>query len=127
MGHVRRSELQQRQVRYRVPGVAAQHDPEYRVVVVRKKQPIGVGDVFRVSVVPSVKPRSVALITPSVMDVPAGKPFAIKAKVRPKRKGLTVWRQAFVDGEWRTVQRSTTKKGGRVVFRIKKAAPAGAT
>ncbi len=115
-------------VRYRVPEAWPPNTTqEYRVVVVRKKQPIGVGDVFRVSVVPSVKPRSVALITPSVMDVPAGKPFAIKAKVRPKRKGLTVWRQAFVDGEWRTVQRSTTKKGGRVVFRVKKAAPAGAT
>jgi len=100
---------------------------EYRVLVVRKKQPIGVGETFRVSVVPSVKARSVALVTPQVMDVPAGQPFKIKAKVRPKRKGLTVWRQAFVDGEWRTVQRSKTKKGGRVVFKVKKAAPAGAS
>ena len=100
---------------------------EYRVVVVRKKQPIGVGETFRVSVVPSVKARSVALVTPQVMDVPAGKPFTIKATVRPKRKGLTVWRQAYVDGEWRTVQRGKTKKGGRVVFKVKKAAPAGAS
>lgn len=100
---------------------------EYRVVVVRKKQPIGVGEPIRVNVVPSVKARSVALTTPQVMDVPAGKSFRITATVRPKRKGLTVWRQAFVDGEWRTVQRSKTKKGGRVVFRVKKAAPAGAS
>jgi len=100
---------------------------EYRVLVVRKKQPIGVGETFRVSVVPSVKSRSVALVTPQTMTVPVGKPFAIKARVRPKRKGLTVWRQAYVDGEWRTVQRAKTKKNGRVVFRIKKAAPAGAS
>lgn len=100
---------------------------QYRVVVVRKKQPIGVGEPIRVSVVPSVKARTVALTTPQSMDVPVGKSFTIKAKVRPKRKGLTVWRQALVDGEWRTVQRSKTKKGGRVVFRIKKAAPAGAS
>ena len=38
-----------------------------------------------------------------------------------------MWRQALVNGEWQTVQRGTTKKGGRVVFRVKKAAPAGAT
>jgi 5-hydroxyisourate hydrolase-like protein (transthyretin family) len=100
---------------------------QYRVVVVRKKQPIGVGEPIRVSVVPSVKARTVALTTPQAMNVPVGKSFTIKAKVRPKRKGLTVWRQALVDGEWRTVQRSKTKKGGRVVFRIKKAAPAGAS
>ncbi len=100
---------------------------EYRVLVVRKKQPIGVGETFRVSVVPSVKSRSVALVTPQTMTVPVGEPFAIKARVRPKRKGLTVWRQAYVDGEWRTVQRAKTKKNGRVVFRIKKAAPAGAS
>ena len=100
---------------------------EYRVLVVRKKQPIGVGETFRVSVVPSVKARSVALITPQVMNVAAGDSFKLKARVRPKRKGLTVWRQALVDGEWRTVQRSKTKKGGRVVFTIKKAKPAGAT
>lgn len=100
---------------------------EYRVVVVRKKQPIGVGETSRVSVVPSVKGRTVALTTPQTMDVPAGKPFTIRAKVAPSRKGLTVWRQALVDGEWRTVQRGTTKKGGRVAFRVKKAQPAGAT
>ena len=93
----------------------------------RKKQPIGVGETFRVSVVPSVKSRSVALITPQTMTVPAGESFTLKARVRPKRKGLVVWRQAYVDGEWRTVQRSKTKKGGRVVFRVKKAAPAGAS
>ena len=100
---------------------------EYRVVVVRKKQPIGVGETFRVSVVPSVKGRSVALKTPQTMDVPNGEPFTIRAKVSPGRRGLTVERQAFVDGEWKTVQRGTTGKGGRVVFRVDKAAPAGAT
>jgi len=100
---------------------------EYRVVVVRKKEPIGVGETFRVAVTPSVKARSVALVTPQEMNVANGEPLTIRAKVRPKRKGLTVWRQALVDGEWRTVQRSKTKKGGRVVFRIKKAAPAGAS
>ena len=100
---------------------------EYRVVVVRKKQPIGVGENFRVAVVPSVRGRTVALTTPQTMDVAAGKSFTIRAKVAPGRKGLTVWRQALVDGEWQTVQRGTTKKGGRVVFRVKRAAPAGAT
>jgi SpoIID/LytB domain protein len=100
---------------------------EYRVVVVRKKQPIGVGETSRVAVVPSVKGRTVALTTPQAMDVPAGKSFTIRAKVAPGRKGLAVWRQALVNGEWQTVQRGTTKKGGRVVFRVKKAAPAGAT
>lgn len=115
-------------VAYRVEGAWPPNTTqEYRVLVVRKKQPIGVGETFRVSVVPSVKARSVALTTPQVIDVPAGASFTIKAKVRPKRKGLTVWRQAFVDGEWRTVQKSKTKKGGRVVFKVKKAAPAGAS
>ena len=100
---------------------------EYRVVVVRKKQPIGVGETFRVSVVPSVKGRSVALQTPQTMDVPQGKPFTIRARVSPGRTGLTVWRQALVDGEWQTVQRGTTGPRGRVVFRVKRAAPEGAS
>lgn len=100
---------------------------EYRVVVVRNKLPIGVGENFRVEVVPSVKGRSVALTTPQSMEVPAGDSFAIRAKVAPGRKGLTVWRQALVNGEWQTVQRGTTTKGGRVLFQVKKAAPAGAT
>ena len=95
--------------------------------MVRKKQPIGVGETFRVSVLPSVKGRSVALLTPQTMDVPNGESFTIRAKVSPGRRGLVVERQAFVDGAWNTVQRGTTGKGGRVVFRVAKAAPAGAT
>ena len=115
-------------VRYRVSEAWPPNSTqEYRVVVVRKKQPIGVGETFRVSVVPSVKGRSVALTSPQTMDVPAGSSFTIRARVSPGGRGLEVWRQALVDGEWQTVQRGTTGKGGRVVFRVKKASPAGAT
>ena len=99
---------------------------EYRVVVVRKQQPIGIGETTRVQVIPSVKPRTVRLLTPQSIDVAAGKPITIRARVTPQRAGLTVWRQALVDGEWQTVQRSKTNKKGRVSFRINRAAPAGA-
>ena len=98
-----------------------------RLVVVRKKAPIGMSQDIAVTVVPSVKARSVALVSPTRIDAPAGKSFTIKAKVRPFKSGLMVWRQALVNGEWVTVDKARTKAKGRVIFRVKRAAPAGAT
>ena len=98
-----------------------------RLVVVRKKSPIGMSQDIAVTVIPSVKQRSVALVTPARIDAPAGKPFTITAKVRPFRSGLLVWRQALVNGEWTTVDKARTQAKGRVTFRVKRAAPAGAT
>jgi hypothetical protein len=98
-----------------------------RLVVVRKKSPIGMSQDIAVTVIPSVKQRSVALVTPARIDAPAGKPFTITAKVRPFRSGLVVWRQALVNGEWKTVDKARTQAKGRVTFRVKRAAPAGAT
>ena len=105
------------------PGVTT----ENRLVVVRKKQTIGLSETINVAVVPSVKPRTVALVSDAQVSVPAGSGFVIKANVRPKKAGLLVWRQALVNGEWVTVQKARTKANGRVVFRVKKATPAGAT
>ncbi len=98
-----------------------------RLVVVRKKAPIGMSQDIAVTVIPSVKQRSVALVSPARIDAPAGAPFAITAKVRPFRSGLVVWRQALVNGEWVTVGKARTQAKGKVTFRVKKAAPAGAT
>jgi SpoIID/LytB domain protein len=98
-----------------------------RLVVVRKKAPIGMSQDISVTVISSVKARSVALVTPVSIDAPAGKPFAIKAKVRPFKSGLIVWRQALVNGEWVTVDKTRTKAKGKVTFKVKRAAPAGAT
>jgi hypothetical protein len=59
-----------------------------------------------------------------------GKSFTISAKMRPGKKGLTVWRQVLVSGdpetgEWRTVGTTKTKAGGKISFTVKKATPAG--
>jgi hypothetical protein len=56
----------------------------------------------------------------------------IKAKMRPGKKGFTVWRQVLVSGdpetgEWRTVGKTKTKAGGKISFKVKKATPTGAT
>jgi SpoIID/LytB domain protein len=104
----------------------------YRVVTVKKKAIVGASTELSVGVVPSVKPRTVALVTEPAVTVAAGKGLKIAAIVRPKKKGLTVWRQVLVSGdpetgEWRTADTKRTAKNGRVNFRIKKATPAGAT
>jgi hypothetical protein len=98
-----------------------------RLVVVRKMAPIGMSQDISVTVTPSVKARSVALVTPIKIEAAAGKPFAITAKVRPFASGLMVWRQALVNGEWVTVDKARTKAKGKVTFKVKRAAPAGAT
>jgi hypothetical protein len=61
------------------------------------------------------------------MSAALGSKVVIKARVLPKKKGLTVWRQAFVNGEWVTVDKAKTDARGAVSFRIKKATPAGAS
>jgi SpoIID/LytB domain protein len=98
-----------------------------RLVVVRKKAPIGMSQDISVTVVSSVKARSVALITPAQIDVPVGKPFTIRAKVRPFKAGMVVWRQALVNDQWVTVSKARTKAKGKVTFTVKRAAPAGTT
>ena len=60
-----------------------------------------------------------------------GKGFTVKAVVRPKKKGLVVWRQVLVgtdpvNGEWKTADVKRTDSKGRVSFRVKKAKPEGA-
>jgi hypothetical protein len=101
-------------------------------VTVKKKTIVGASTELSVGVVPSVKPRTVALVTEPAVTIAAGKGLKIAAIVRPKKKGLTVWRQVLVSGdpetgEWRTADTKRTAKNGRVNFRIKKATPAGAT
>lgn len=98
-----------------------------RLLVVAKKQPIGVSEQLTVAITPSVAPRTVRLKTPQNVSAPLGSKVVIKARVLPKKKGLTVWRQAFVNGEWVTVDRAKTDARGGVSFRIKKATPAGAS
>ncbi len=104
----------------------------YRIVTTKKKNIVGASPELSIGVVPSVKPRTVSLVSAQTVSVAAGKPVTLTAIVRPKKKGLTVWRQVLVSGdpetgEWKTVDVKKTKKKGRVVFRIKKAKPAGAT
>ncbi len=98
-----------------------------RLVVVRKMAPIGMSQDISVTVTSSVKARTVALVTPVKIDVPVGKPFTIKAKVRPFKSGMMVWRQALVNDQWVTVGKTRTKAKGTVNFKVKRAGPAGAT
>jgi hypothetical protein len=95
--------------------------------VVRKMAPIGMSQDISVTVTSSVKARTVALVTPVKIDVPVGKPFTIKAKVRPFKSGMMVWRQALVNDQWVTVGKTRTKAKGTVNFKVKRAGPAGAT
>ena len=104
----------------------------YRIVTTKKKNIVGASTELSVGVIPSVKQRAVSLVSPQTVAVNVGKAMTIKAIVRPKKKGLTVWRQVLVSGdpatgEWKTAQVKKTAKNGRVSFRIKKAKPAGAT
>lgn len=103
----------------------------YRVVTVKKKNIVGASSELSVGVVPSVTPRTVVLKSGAALSIKAGKGFTIKAVVRPKKKGLVVWRQVLVSGdpstgEWKTADIKRTAANGRVSFRIKKATPAGA-
>ena len=103
----------------------------YRVVSTLKAEIVGASPDLTLGVVPSVKPRQVSLLSLPTVSVKEGKKVLIKAKVRPAKEGLTVWRQVLVSGdvetgEWKTVQTKKTKKNGKVLFLIKKAKPAGA-
>ena len=103
----------------------------YRIITTKKKNIVGASPELSIGVVPSVAPRTVSLVTAPTVSVAAGKKMVITAIVRPKKKGLTVWRQVLVSGdpetgEWKTVDTKKTAKNGRVAFRIKKAKPAGA-
>lgn len=103
----------------------------FRVVSTKKKVIVGTSAELAIGVVPSVKMRTVALISPAAISKKDGKPFVIKAKMRPGKKGLTVWRQVLASGdpetgEWRTVGKTKTKAGGKISFKVKKATPAGA-
>jgi hypothetical protein len=104
----------------------------YRVVTVKKKAIVGASTELSVGVVSSVKPRTVALVTDSAVTVASDKGLTISAIVRPKKKGLIVWRQVLASGdpetgEWKTEDTKRTAKKGRVSFRIKKSPQAGVT
>jgi len=104
----------------------------YRVVTTKKKVIVGTSVELALGVVPSVKQRTVALLSPAVISKKDGKSFVIKAKMRPGKKGLAVWRQVLVSGdaetgEWRTVGKTKTKAKGKIKFKVKKATPAGST
>ncbi len=104
----------------------------YRIVTTKKKVIVGTSAELGVGVVPSVKQRTVALISPAAVSKKDGRSFVIKAKMRPGKKGLTVWRQVLVNGdpetgEWRTVGKTKTKARGKISFKVKKATPTGAT
>lgn len=103
----------------------------YRVVTVKKQNIVGTSTELSVGVVPSVKPRTVTLKSSAAISVSAGKGFTVKAVIRPKKKGLVVWRQVLVgsdpvNGEWKTADVKRTDSKGRVSFRVKKAKPEGA-
>jgi 5-hydroxyisourate hydrolase-like protein (transthyretin family) len=97
-----------------------------RLLVVRKGQPIGLSDQMSVTVVPSVAPRTVVLKTPAAIEVRAGKPVTITARIRPRAEGVLIVRQAFSGDQWVAVDKARTDAQGRVTFTIKKAKPAGA-
>jgi len=104
----------------------------YRVVTSKKGAIVGVSAELSIGVVPSVKARTVSLLGPATVSKKNGKAFTISAKMRPGKKGLTVWRQVLVSGdpetgEWRTVGKSKTKARGKISFKVKRATPAGAT
>ena len=104
----------------------------YRVVTTKKASIVGTSAELAIGVVPSVKARTVSLLSPATVSKKDGKSFTISAKMRPGKKGLTVWRQVLVSGdpetgEWRTVGKSKTKAGGKISFTVKKATPAGVT
>lgn len=97
-----------------------------RLLVVRKGQPIGLSDQMSVTVVPSVAPRTVVLKSPTAIEVRAGKPVTLTARIRPRTEGMVVVRQALRGDQWVTVDRARTDAKGRVTFTIPKAKPAGA-
>jgi len=104
----------------------------YRVVTTKKDVIVGASAELAIGVVPSVKQRTVALISSVTVSKKDGKSFVIKAKMRPGKIGLTVWRQVLVSGdpqtgEWRTVGKTKTRAGGKIAFTVKKATPAGTT
>jgi SpoIID/LytB domain protein len=104
----------------------------YRVVTTKKAVIVGTSIELAIGVVPSVKQRTVSLLSPATVSKKDGKSFTISAKMRPGKKGLTVWRQVLVSGdpetgEWRTVGTTKTKARGKISFTVKKATPAGAT
>lgn len=97
-----------------------------RLLVVRKGQPIGLSDQMSVTVVPSVAPRTVVLKSPTAIEVRAGTPVTLTARIRPRTEGMVVVRQALRGDQWVTVDRARTDAKGRVTFTIPKAKPAGA-
>lgn len=106
----------------------------YRVVTTKKKVVVGASEELAIGVVPSVKSRTVALSSPAAVSKTDRKRVIIKAKMRPKKKGLKVWGQVLVSGdpasgEWRTVGKTKTKGKGKIVFKVKKkeVPPVGAT
>ncbi len=76
-------------------------------------------------VAPTVKSRTVSLLSPATVSVKKGGRYKVAGVVRPAKSGLKVWRQVNVNGEWKTVQKSTTTKKGRYGFVIGKAKGVG--
>jgi SpoIID/LytB domain protein len=104
----------------------------YRIVTTKKKIIVGTSAELGIGVVPSVRQRTLSLLSPATVSKKDGKSFVIKAKMRPGTKGLTVWRQVLASGdpetgEWLTVGKTKTKAGGKISFTVKKATPAGTT
>jgi hypothetical protein len=86
---------------------------------------VGASEELAIGVVPSVKSRTVFLNSPANVSKADGKRVIIKAKMRPKKKGLKVWGQVLVSGdpetgEWRTIRKTRTKAKGKIVFKVKK-------
>ncbi|MBK9738003.1 MAG: SpoIID/LytB domain-containing protein [Actinobacteria bacterium] len=77
--------------------------------------------------VPTVTPRVVSLLTPSAVTTKAGKRYKVVGVVRPAKARLQAWRQSLVDGQWKTMQTTTTSAKGRYRFVIKKAKRPGTT
>lgn len=75
----------------------------------------------------NVKQRTVSLLTPVIVRAKAGGRYKVVGVVRPAKAGLKAWRQALVNGTWKTRQATRTTAKGRYRFVVRKAGPAGST
>jgi len=72
----------------------------------------------------AVRQRTVSLLSPAAITVKKGKKHKVVGVVRPAKKGLKVWRQKSVNGEWVTTAKTRTSPKGRYKFVVRKTRPA---
>ncbi|MBI1351149.1 MAG: SpoIID/LytB domain-containing protein [Actinomycetales bacterium] len=69
---------------------------------------------------PTVKQRTVSLLTPTAVEVRKGGRYKVVGVVRPAKAKLKAWRQQLVGGEWVTVAKDRTNPKGRYRFVVRK-------